>query len=270
MRRTAGSRRAIEIIDFDDDAIHRLLYLNAARGGGSTVETLEVRRARATGLPDTLDAIVATSDLQGIVREPRTCEPTLLGVAVAEALEELAFDGVLPPADRTGVVLAGDLYSVPTADKRGGFGDVASVWRAFAERFAWVAGVAGNHDKVTAVERTGRVHLLDADIVALSGLRVGGVGLIAGNPARHGRREEDEQLARIVLVASEGVDLLILHEGPNGDGNRQDGHPAIRAIIDEHATPLTICGHFHWESPLSCHPGGHVLNVDSRVIVLTR
>jgi Icc-related predicted phosphoesterase len=258
MRRTAESRRAIEIIDFDDDAIHRLLYLNAARGGGSTVETLEIKRARAIGLPDTLDAIVATSDLQGIVPDPRMCEATLLGVAVAEALEELAFDGVLPPADRIGVVLAGDLYSVPTADKRGGFGDVASVWRAFAKRFAWVAGVAGNHDEVTTVKRADRAHLLDADIVALSGLRVGGVGLIVGNPAKHGRREEDEQLARIALVASEGIDLLILHECPNGDGSRQNGHPAIRAIIDEHANPLTICGHFHWEAPLSCHPSGQI------------
>jgi Icc-related predicted phosphoesterase len=267
-RRTIESRHGIKIISFDDDVIHRLLYLNAARGGGSTIETLEIKRARAIGLPDTLDAIVATSDLQGIVPDPRTCEAMLLGVAVAEALEELAFDGVLPPADRIGVVLAGDLYSVPTADKRGGFGDVAGVWSAFAKRFAWVVGVAGNHDEVTTVKRTDRVHLLDAEVVALSGLRVGGVGLIAGNPAKHGRREEDEQLARIARVAS--VDLLILHECPNGDGNRQEGHPAIRAIIDEHATPLTICGHFHWESPLSCHPGGQILNVDSRVMVLMR
>ena len=270
MWRTVRSRRAIEIIGFDDDAIHRLLYVNAARGGGSKVETMEITRARATGLPDTLGAIVAMSDLQGIVPDPRTCEATLLGVAVAEALGELAFDDVLPPADRIGIVLAGDLYSVPAADKRGGFGDVAGVWRAFAKGFAWVAGVAGNHDNVTTVKRTDRVHLLDADIVALNGLRVGGVGLIAGNPAKHGRREEDEQLARIALVTSEGVDMLILHEGPNGDGNRQDGHPGIRAIIDEHVTPLTICGHFHWESPLSCHPGGQILNVDSRVIVLMR
>jgi Icc-related predicted phosphoesterase len=253
----------IEIISFDDDAIHRLRYLNAARGGGSTVETLEIKRTRAAGLPDMLDAIVATSDLQGIVPDPRTCDATLLGVAVAQTLEELAFDDLLPPADRTGIVLAGDLYSVPTADKRGGFGDVASVWRAFAERFAWVAGVAGNHDDVTAVKRTDRVQLLDADIAALSGLRVGGVSLIAGNPAKHGRREEDEQLARIALVASEGVDLLILHEGPNGDDKGQDGHPGIRATIDEHATPLTICGHSHWETPLSRYPGGQILNVDA-------
>jgi Icc protein len=233
-------------------------------------DTLEIKRARAMGLPDALDAIIATSDLQGIVRDPRTSEATLLGVAVAQALEELAVSDVLPPTDRTAVILAGDLYSVPTADKRGGFGDVASVWRAFAERFACVAGVAGNHDDVTTVRRADRVHLLDADVVVLNGLRVGGVGLIAGNPAKHGRREEGEQLARIALVASEGVDLLVLHECPNGDGGRQDGHPGIRAIIDEHTTPLTVCGHFHWESPLSRHPGGQILNVDARVIVLTR
>jgi Icc-related predicted phosphoesterase len=258
----------IEIIGLDQAPIHRLLYLNAARGGGTTVETLEIKRARAIGLPDTLDAIVATSDLQGIVPDPRTSEAILLGVPVAEALEELTFGDVLPPTDRTGIILAGDVYALP--DKRGGFGDVASVWRAFAKRFAWVAGVAGNHDDVTTVKRADRVHLLDADVVVLDGMRVGGVGLASGNPAKHGRREEEEQLARIELVASKGVDLLVLHEGPNGDGRRQDGHPDIRAIIDEHATPLTVCGHLPWESPLSCHPGGQILNVDARVIVLTR
>ena len=41
----------------------------------------------------------------------------------------------------SGAILAGDLYSVPAADMRGGFGDVAPVWRAFADRFSWVTGV---------------------------------------------------------------------------------------------------------------------------------
>jgi len=56
----------------------------------------------------------------------------LLGVAVAELLEELGFDGVLPPAQRNGVIMAGDMFSVPAANERGGYGSVASVWSAFA------------------------------------------------------------------------------------------------------------------------------------------
>jgi 3',5'-cyclic-AMP phosphodiesterase len=269
MRRT-GRRRVLEITGFDLDALHRIRYRNTVRGGGSRNEMLEIRRARMTGMPDGLDALIATSDLQGIVPDPRTGDPALLGLAVAEALEELALDGRLPSTERTGVVLAGDFYCVPTADKRGGFGDVAGVWRAFAERFAWVAGVAGNHDDVRAIARMDRTHLLDVDIVDLGGLRIGGVGLVAGNPAKQGRREEEEQLARIALIAGEDVDLLILHEGPNGAQYEQNGHPGIAGILNGRPTPLTVCGHCHWDEPLSVNPGGQILNVDARVIVLTR
>jgi hypothetical protein len=43
-------------------------------------------------------------------------------------------------------ILAGDLYSAPGGDVRGATGDLRSVWSAFADAFAWVVGVAGNHD----------------------------------------------------------------------------------------------------------------------------
>ena len=260
----------IRIVAIDDAPVHTLRYLNARPGGGTAVERLVIERARATGLPDGLDAIVATSDLQGVVPDPRTRASILLGIAVAETLEELAFDDLLPPAARTGVVLAGDLYSVPGADQRGGHGDVAPVWAAFAERFAWVAGVAGNHDDVGQVARAPHVHLLDTDLVTVDGLRVGGVGLIAGNPAKRGRRGEDDQLERIEVVAAEAPDLLILHEGPRGEGPGQRGHPVIRTLIETHRVPLTVCGHDHWDPALATHPHGQILNVDARVLVLTR
>jgi len=182
----------IELIAFDEDPVHWVRYLNAARGGGSSVDRLAIMRARVTGLPADLDAIIATGDLQGIVPDPRTREATLLGIAVAEVLEELAFDDVLPPIARTGAILAGDLYSVPGADKRGGHGDVAEVWAAFAARCAWVAGVAGNHDDVAGVARGPQVHVLDTERVVRDGLRIGGGGLIAGNPTKRGRGGEDD------------------------------------------------------------------------------
>jgi hypothetical protein len=58
------------------------------------VERLPIR-ASIGALPGELDAIVACSDLQGIV-PGRDSLAMLLGVAVAEALDGLAFDGVLP------------------------------------------------------------------------------------------------------------------------------------------------------------------------------
>lgn len=259
----------IEIVDLDDAPVATLPYLNAARGGGTERRLLHVERARVRGLPPDLDAVIATSDLQGVVIEPRTRESILLGVAVAELLAELAFDGELPAADHTGVVLAGDLYSVPAANKRGGHGEVAPVWRGFADGFAWVAGVAGNHDDVSTVARAAHVHLLDTDRVACGGLRIGGVGLIAGNPDKRGRRGQDDQLERIEVIATSEVDLLLLHEGPHGeDADAQPGHPLIREIVERARVPLTVCGHVHWDAPVARHAGGQILNVDSRVIVL--
>jgi Icc-related predicted phosphoesterase len=262
----------ITLVELDPEPVHWVRYLNAARGGGSSVERLPIARARATGLPAGVDAIVATSDLQGVVPDPHTRASILLGVAVAEALEELAFDDVLPSLARTGALLAGDLYSVPGADKRGGYGDVADVWRAFAERFAWVAGVAGNHDDVGRVEPAAHVHLLDGARVDLDGLRIGGVGLIAGNPGKRGRRAEDDQLARIEEVVAGGVDVLLVHEGPAGDADAggQPGHATIRELVEAYEVPLTVCGHAHWEPALARHPRGQILNVDARVVVLTR
>jgi Icc-related predicted phosphoesterase len=175
---------------------------------------------------------------------------------------------VLPPTARTGIVLAGDLYSVPGATKRGGFGDVSDVWVAFAERFAWVAGVAGNHDDMTNTLRLGaRIHVLDGETIVLDGLRIGGVGGIIGNTKKPGRRDEDEQHDRILAVVEQRCDIVVLHEGPNGDED-QRGNEAIRLVIETGEVPLTVCGHAHWYESLARHAHGQILNVDARVVVL--
>ncbi len=244
------------------EPIAELQYLNARSGGGSEVSTLEVLRADVGTLADELDAIVCCSDLQGVLRGK------LLGVAVAELLVELAEQRVLPPSARTGIVLAGDLYSVPAANQRGGYGDVSSVWEAFAERCPWVCGVAGNHDDMQYVVGLGKhVHVLDGQSVVVDGLRIGGVGGIIGNKKNPGRRDEDEQLERIANVVAHRCDMLVLHEGPHGDG-KQHGNEAIRALIDRGEVPLTVCGHCHWKMPLAEHARGQILSVDARVVVL--
>jgi Icc protein len=258
----------IRISPIDDELVAEVRYLNASPRGGTVVARLPVIRAAVGKLGDELDAIVVCSDLQGIV-PGRDGQAELLGVAVADVLEELAFDGVIPPVARTGAILAGDLYSVPEANKRGGHGDVADVWSAFAQRYPWVAGVAGNHDDVSSVPAVGdHVHLLDGNVVELDGIRIGGVGGIIGNPAKKGRRSEDDFLRLVERATDAGLDILVLHEGPNG-GDDQRGNSSIRETVEAGAVGLTVCGHDHWAVPLAEHAErGQILNVDTRVVVL--
>jgi len=265
-RKRSGA--ALQIVAIDDEQIREVHYLNASSRGSTDVERLPVSRGTlAAALPGELDALIVCSDLQGIVPGPGG-RSELLGVQVAAVLEELAFDEVIAPAARTGVILAGDLYSVPAANKRGGYGDVAEVWAAFVERFAWVAGVAGNHDDVSGVATLGaRVHLLDGGLAEPDGLRIGGVGGIIGNPRKPGRRSEADQLRAIDGAIGYDLDILVLHEGPHG-GDKQPGNDAIRATIEAGGVGLTICGHDHWRVPLAAHRHGQILNVDARVVVL--
>lgn len=259
---------ALFIESLDAAPLRELRYLNARRGGGTETLRLPLLSGRARGLPEGVDALIATSDLQGIVPDPRTRESTLLGVAVAEWLAELGDEGVIPRAPRCGVILAGDLYSVPEANKRGGYGDVSEVWSAFGERFRWVVGVAGNHDDVAGVSVSDDVRLLDGERVAMEGLTIAGVGYVSGDTAKRGRRDEDDQIASIELVTEGGVDVLALHEGPHGDEG-QPGNARVRAAVEGRAG-LTVCGHTHWERPLAAWEGGQALNVDGRVVVLRR
>ena len=267
MTRTAP-RPALRIASIDDELIREIHYLNASSRGSTEVERLPVARGTlAAPLGGDLDALLVCSDLQGVVPGPQG-RSELLGVQVAAVLEELALDELIPPAARTGVILAGDLYSVPAANKRGGYGDVADVWGAFAARFAWVVGVAGNHDDVSGVAKLGpRVHLLDGDVVEVDGLRVGGVGGIIGNPRKPARRSETDQLRAIERATDRELDILVLHEGPRG-GAHQPGNDAIRAALQAAEVGLTICGHDHWAHPLAEHASGQILNVDARVVVL--
>ena len=254
-------------------------YLSACRRGGTESLMLPLLRASASGLPDNVDGVVVTSDLQGIAPTYRSGGAgELLGLALAEALDELANDS-LPAWNRLGVVLAGDLYSAPGADQRGASGDVEDVWHAFADRAAWVVGVAGNHDtfgsKGTQRRLEGRenVHLLDGATAQRGGVRFGGVGGIISAPKRlhrGGRRSGEDFHGLLSGVLDEAPDVVIVHEGPAGESRKQPGRDSIGAAMSRAGTALTICGHTHWPSALANLPYGQVLNVDSRVVILLR
>ncbi len=265
----------LRIVDIGREPIHQIAYLNARSGGGTESNLLDISRAYVTGLPEDCAGIIVASDLQGVAPSWEAGgSAVLLGLVLAEQLEDLAETGAIPDPSALGVILAGDLFSVPRANKRGGFGDVSHVWRRFAQSFRWVAGVAGNHDGFGSpsdyrrLTRRSNVHVLDGDSVNVNGIRIGGVGYIAGNPHKPGRRHVDDQLAGIDLVLEAQPDVLVLHEGPNG-GAKQRGDISIRARIEAANTQLTICGHRHWDHPLAMTADEkQFLNVDARVLLL--
>ncbi|GAB7037335.1 MULTISPECIES: metallophosphoesterase family protein [Catenuloplanes] len=261
----------MRLIDTTPADLTTLRYRRARTGGGTESAGLPVQRLAVDALPPGCDGILITGDLQGVAASPRGGGDVLLGIALADWLPGWADAGLLPPPERLGVLLAGDLYSAPEADVRGASGDVTDVWLAFAAAGCrFVVGVAGNHDVVDAADVAAfgpEVALLDGAVVRPAGLTVGGVSGVIGNPSRPGRRTEPEFLRQ--LTGADAADVLILHEGPAG-GTGQPGNGAVRARLANRPPALTVCGHVHWNDPVAALGDGHILNVDARAVVLGR
>jgi hypothetical protein len=89
-----------------------------------------------------------------------------------------------------------------------------------------VAGVAGNHDIIAVPEVAAMAPslvLLDGDRVEYSGLTVGGVSGVIGDPARPLRRTQKEFLGLIKGVTTVPTSVLLMHEGPVGERSDQYG-----------------------------------------------
>jgi Icc protein len=270
----------MKITHFHPEPIETLPFLNAGTGAIPYFEDrLSVHHARVDQMPDGLDAIVVTADLQG-----RECIPgaaSLPARLLGEVMPQLLIEEVFPLLDlenpsRVAAFLAGDFYTLPGLEKRGGTGDVSSVWQAFSDRFAWVAGVAGNHDLFGPKQETrpqphDSMHYLDGDVVELAGLRIGGIGGIIGKPSKPQRRDEMDYFQTLERIMSQKVDVLITHEGPCGTEAGQQGDFRIRDCLEQYAPRLVIRGHKHWPYPLAQFPSGlQILNVDKQVAILTK
>jgi len=273
----------VRIVSLNPDPIHEVCFLNAARRPGAIVEErLPILEGRVAGLPDGLDALVITSDLQGreTLRDAHGQPPRLLGEVLPDRLaDEWLADWGFPPSGRIGVLLAGDFYTETALEARGGIGDVTEVWQAFGRRFAWVAGVAGNHDAFSAglddleapPRFDGNLHFLDGDRRRLGGLRLAGVSGIVGNPRKPWRRIDSDYLCLLEVALEHETDILVLHDGPDAPALGHKGSAVIRELIERRRPRLVVRGHDHWPQPLVELPGGvQVLNVDCRVVVLRR
>lgn len=250
----------------------------AAGDSKTATYPLSLYRGTVKGLPASLDALLVASDLQGVAPVAARGEVGLVGEALAGHLVDLAARREIPPLDRVGVVLAGDLYSSPGADERGASGDVRPVWRAFG-RHPWVAGVAGNHDTFgdTEAERARfsqepKIVFLDGTLRGLDGLTVAGVGGIIGNPKKPRRRKESQFLGAVERLLQQRPSLLVLHHGPDVERGGLRGHPAIRRVLEAHQGELlVVCGHVYWPTPLAdLSSDVQVLNADGRVVLLER
>ncbi len=266
----------LRIHSIDSEPFHSLAYHYAAKRGRTAQGRLPFLHGTIEDLPEDLDGIVVTADLQGIVLRRDSWEPRLLGLGVADELEVLSEFGDIPSPDRLGIVLAGDLYCIPDLSRRGGRGDVRPVWEAFAKCGRWVAGTAGNHDAFGPSEEwetftsTDRIYYLDGETIDLDGLRTHGIAGIIGNPDRPFRYSEAEIEEALGLLAFETPDLLVLHDGPDAPDLQLLGNPVIRDSLSRWDEALVVRGHCHWDIPLAGLNRVQVLNVDSRVVVLTR
>ena len=269
----------MRILSLDSNPVHAIRCLNAGGSPGTFAEeTIPVLTGRVEGLPKGVDTLLITSDLQARETFHDSCgrPPRLLGEAIPERLadEWLPAWGFSPA--RTAVVLAGDFWTEPALDARGGIGNVSEVWRAFGRHFAWVAGVAGNHDAfgpqpVTPPRFACNLHFFDGTSRCFWSLRMGGVSGILGNPRKPWRRTDEDYLSRLETVLHEPLDLLILHDGPDAPHHRLKGRANVRERIESRPPKLVVRGHDHWPVPLVELPAGvQVLNVDKRVVVLSR
>jgi hypothetical protein len=103
----------MRVVDGSYEPVTSIPYQRARSGGGREAAHLGVGRLRIDTLPDGCDAVIATGDLQGIAPSPWGGDPVLLGIALADHLVMWSEQGTLPPLERVGVILTGDLYSAP-------------------------------------------------------------------------------------------------------------------------------------------------------------
>ncbi len=247
----------------EDKAFHEIVYQSSGPRGNIRRCVLPFYKAWVDRLPEAVSAMLVTSDLQGreIGKGNR-----LLGEQVSEELSLLRDLGEIPSIDL--VMLAGDLYDYPDCRKLGGTGDVTPVYNAFAENFASVIAVHGNHDQVEQQNLADNITILDGASIKFHSLTIGGVSGIVGRLDRNQRKQESEFKKALQQVTTEQHDILLLHQGPDDPVGEQMGEPFIREIFERRGSALVFFGHCEWATPLVSMGNNQLLNVDGKVYLL--
>ena len=236
-----------------DEPAFSVVYRSATHGRGTVDVTLPVERLFTNDLPPGISGLLVTSDLQGHVMQGGT--QVLLGLALAAAFGDYCRQRNFERST-VGVLLAGDLYAIDDLTQRGGVGDVRPVWRAFAQRAAFVAGVAGNHDAfgrslddLHEFAAEPGMSLLDVGTPGLAshveclGLRIAGVSGIVGNPSRPWRKEPDAYVDAVATAMGTVPDILLLHQNPALPGVRRDEMTRLTQLLAVAGRGLVVFGH---------------------------
>lgn len=254
----------MRILTIDSTPFHELAYRSSGRGE-TRYNSLPFYLAKVDHLPDGVGAIVALADLQGRENDPDANR--LLGVAVAEELSILEELGLVP---RISLILsAGDLYDRPELNKLGATGDVTDVLNAFAAKFPVVVAVNGNHDCVNVDGLSANVQILDGASINVEGLSVGGVSGITGKEPRHQRKSPDNFRKALKSAMSKSPTVTMMHQTPKGVADGQIGDTDTADYLKKFGKSLVVAGHCYWENPLCEIGANQILNVDSKVVVLT-
>lgn len=273
------TNRNVRIIKIQDEPVENYPYLIVPTGGrdkhgNRVVEAvnLPILLGEIEGLGKEISAIIATSDLQGTVKEGN--KEYLLGEKLPEFLP-MFLDIDMPNLDRNkiGVILCGDLYA--NLEKRGGRGDVKDVWRAFKKHFKWVVGVAGNHDdfgeakEFEQFKQEKNIHYLHGQIKEIDKIKFGGISGIIGRTDKPQRVEEADYLATLKKLLLKQPSMILLHQGPSAIEENGQGSNEIRGIIEQSPPNLVFCGHCHWEKPMVTFGNeAQIVNLDARVVIL--
>jgi len=252
----------VKIVDIEKHPFYTLGYKSSGKGGKPQDCTLPFFKVYVDKMPEGVSSFVVASDLQG--REKGKAN-RLLGEVVSEELAYLSELGELPPI--AGIMLTGDLYDYPECHKRGGSGDVTSVWNAFHDDFGQVIGVHGNHDMVDNDLLCDDVIILDGNTHDFLGLKVGGVSGIVGSVNRNQRKTEEDFMKALQKVNKDDVDILLLHQGPDALDGRI-GDPLIRQQFEQKGNALVAFGHCPWDDFYAEQGEHQVLNVDGKVMLL--
>jgi 3',5'-cyclic-AMP phosphodiesterase len=226
------------------------------------------------GLSKDIDAIIATSDLQGNIKEGE--KVSYLGEKLPDFLMTL-LEIELPHInkERVGIILCGDLYA--NLEKRGEAGDVRNVWLTFKKCFKWVVGVAGNHDEFGneaefhEFKKEKGLIFLDSAIKEVDKLSFGGISGIIGRTDKSFRLEESVYLNTLKKILLKQPQATLLHQGPSYEEQNLIGHDGIRKIIETSPSNLIFCGHCNWDIPLvTLKNDTQILNLDGRVVILVK
>lgn len=267
----------MKILSISPDPVDEVVYLNAGRKPNQfSHDRLPILKGVVDALPAGLRAIVVAADLQG--REPFPNHKhggpiRLMGEVLPEQLDHILYEHFkIGSLDSVGAILAGDLYTYPDLRGRGGTGDVNSVWRAFADRFKWVAGVAGNHDTFGDQKRPpnlGNIYFMDETRLKIDGLQFAGLSGVIGNTRKNFRRTHGDFINSLTHCLSAPTDILVMHDGPDAARAGCRGISEAREVIERRKPSLVIRGHKHWPIPLvELRQGIQVLNVEATVVVL--